>query len=137
MTDNFIFIRTFNEEDDKIIAAYLNSSIFLLTYLILRREKTGSLGQIFGTDMRNFYCLNPRKVKRVDREDLLEIFDKYIEKSENFPSLSKQIQLATKDKSHLRFRLDRKLSEILNINNVSEFQDQLYAVLNKEINKFN
>ena len=137
MTDNFIFIRTFNEEDDKIIAAYLNSSIFLLTYLILRREKTGSLGQIFGTDMRNFYCLNPRKVNRVDREDLLEIFDKYIEKSENFPSLSKQIQLATKDKSHLRFRLDRKLSEILNINNVSEFQDQLYAVLNKEINKFN
>ena len=137
MTDNFIFIRTFNEEDDKILAAYLNSSIFLLTYLILRREKTGPLGQIFGTDMRNFFCLNPRKVKKIDRDDLLEIFDKYIEISEYFPSLSKQIQLARKDKSNLRFRLDRKLSEILNINNISEFQDQLYAVLNKEINKFN
>jgi hypothetical protein len=136
MTDNFIFIRTLNEENDKIIAAYLNSSIFLLTYLILRREKTGSLGQIFGTDMRNFYILNPKKVTNKDREDLLTLFDKFIDESENFPPLSNQILLAMENKTNIRYLLDKKIIEILQLANLSKFQKQLYEVLNKEFSKF-
>ncbi len=136
MTDNFIFIRTFRQDDDKIIAAYLNSSIFLLTYLILRREKSGALGQIFGTDMRNFYCLDPKKVTKADREELLKIFDKYIEESEVMPPFPQQILITMENNKCNRFLLDKKICEILKIANLPEFQQQLYEVLNKELCKF-
>lgn len=136
MTDNFIFIRTFKQDDDKIIAAYLNSSIFLLTYLILRREKSGALGQIFGTDMRNFYCLDPKKVTKADREELLKIFDKYIEESEVMPPFPQQILITMENDKCNRFLLDKKICEILKIANLPEFQQQLYEVLNKELCKF-
>jgi hypothetical protein len=137
MTDNFIFIRTFNWEDDKIIAAYLNSSVFLLTYFILRREKTGALGQIFGTDMRNFYCLNPKKINFSDRQDLLKIFDSFVLESENLPPIPKQIKLAIKDNRNIKYQLDRKICEIISIENVPEFLKQVYQVLNLELKKFN
>ncbi len=136
MTDNFIFIRTFDEKDDKIIAAYLNSSIFLLTYLNLRREKTGSLGQIFGIDMRNFYILNPKKVNNKDREDLLAIFDKFIDESENLPPLPEQILLAMQKKNYTRYLLDKKILEILQLRDLPNFHMKLYEVLNKEFTKF-
>ncbi|MFX0084879.1 MAG: class I SAM-dependent DNA methyltransferase [Candidatus Hodarchaeota archaeon] len=136
MTDNFIFIRTFREKDDKIIAAYLNSSIFLLTYMILRRGKTGSLGQIFGIDMRNFYILNPKKVNDKDREDLLGIFDIFIDESDNFPPFSEQIQLAMQNKNSPRYLLDKKIIEILQLRDQPKFQKQLYEILNKEFTKF-
>lgn len=136
-TDNFIFIRTFDEENDKIIAAYLNSSVFFLTYFVLRREKTGALGQIFGTDLRNFFCLNPYKVTKTDRKELIQIFDRFIIESSHFPSFYNQIQGALKNRNHIRFLLDKKICEILKLNDVSTFMSQLYETLTKELNKFN
>jgi type I restriction-modification system DNA methylase subunit len=136
MSDNFIFIRTFNEENDKILSAYLNSSVFLLTYLILRREKTGALGQIFGTDLRNFFCLDPRKVNNNDKKDLLQIFDQFINESPNFPSLLHQIQKANKNKNNIRFRLDFKICELLAFQNIPLFLKQLYEILNEDLSNY-
>ncbi|MHA2246664.1 MAG: HsdM family class I SAM-dependent methyltransferase [Candidatus Hodarchaeales archaeon] len=136
-TDNFIFIRTFDEENDKIIAAYLNSSVFFLTYFVLRREKTGALGQIFGTDVRNFFCLNPYKVTKTDRKELIQIFDRFIIESNHFPSFYHQIQGALKNRNHIRFLLDKKICEILKLTDVPSFMSQLYETLTEELSKFN
>ena len=136
LSDNFIFIRTFKEYHDKILAAYLNSSIFLLTYFVLRREKTGALGQIFGTDMRNFFCLNPSKVTDLDRRDLIRIFDQFILESSHFDSFYFQIKDAMQNKNHIRFLLDRKICEILLVPNVPSFINQIYEILSEELYKF-
>lgn len=136
LTDNFIFIRTFDEENDKILSAYLNSSVFLLTYFALRREKTGALGQIFGTDMRNFFCLNPRKVTQTDRKELLLIFDQFILESNQLPSFYQQIIEAKNNKNYIRFLLDEKICDILTLNHDSNFLSQLYETLADELNKF-
>ena len=137
LSDNFIFIRTFNEENDRILAAYLNSSVFILTYFALRREKTGALGQIFGTDMRNFFCLDPRKVTKTDRNELQQIFDRFILESSHFSSFYHQIVGAIKNKNHIRFLLDKKICEILMINDIPNFLRQLYETLIEEFSKFN
>ncbi|MFW9903865.1 MAG: class I SAM-dependent DNA methyltransferase [Candidatus Thorarchaeota archaeon] len=136
LSDNFIFIRTYKEHLDKIIAAYLNSSIFLLTYFVLRREKTGALGQIFGTDMRNFFCLNPKKVTKTDQKELFRIFDQFILESSDFDTFYYQIQDAKKNENHIRFLLDKKICEILKVPNVPSFINQVYEVLSEELKKF-
>ncbi|UCG01409.1 MAG: N-6 DNA methylase [Candidatus Heimdallarchaeota archaeon] len=136
LSDNFIFIRTYEEFHDKIIAAYLNSSIFLLTYFVLRREKTGALGQIFGTDVRNFFCLDPKKVIDVDRRDLFQIFDQFILESSHFKSFYYQIKDAMNNKNHIRHLLDRKICEILGVPDVPIFMKQVYEILNEELYKF-
>ncbi|MFX0013105.1 MAG: class I SAM-dependent DNA methyltransferase [Promethearchaeota archaeon] len=136
LTDNFIFIRTFNKENDKILAAYLNSSIFLLTYLILRREKSGALGQIFGTDVRNFFCLDPRKVSYSDRLELIKLFDHFIKESSFFPSFREQINKAKEERDNIRFLLDEKICETLGIKDIPLFLKQLYETLIEELKKF-
>jgi type I restriction-modification system DNA methylase subunit len=136
LSDNFIFIRTFKERLDKILAAYLNSSIFLLTYLVLRREKTGALGQIFGTDMRNFFCLNPNIVTEIDRKELFDIFDQFILESSDFDTFYYQIQDAKRKEKHIRFLLDKKICEILMVPDVPSFINQVYEVLSEELKKF-
>ncbi len=136
LTDNFIFIRTFDEEKDKVLAAYLNSSIFLLTYFVLRREKTGPLGQVFGSDVRNFFCLNPHKVKKADCKELLQIFDRFIQESGDFSSIYSQIQGAMTNRNKIRLLLDTKICEILMINDIPAFLRQLYETLSEELNKF-
>ncbi|UCE15001.1 MAG: SAM-dependent DNA methyltransferase [Candidatus Heimdallarchaeota archaeon] len=135
-TDNFIFIRTYDEEADKTLAAYLNSSLFLLTYFVLRRVKSGALGQIFGTDMRNFFCLNPHHVSEDDREELFQIFDRFAAESSTFPPFLNQIQDALGDKDHPRFHLDRKICEILKLKKIPNFMRQLYETLIIELNKY-
>lgn len=135
-TDNFIFIRTLNAETDKTIAAYLNSSLFLLMYFLIRRVKSGALGQIFGTDMRNFMCLNPHQVTVDDRKELFQIFDRFITESNTFPSFLNQIQDALGNNDHLRFLLDRKVCEILKLTNIPNFMRQLYETLITELNKY-
>ena len=136
LTDNFIFIRTFEKEADKVLAAYLNSSLFLLTYFVLRREKTGPLGQVFGSDVRNFFCLNPHRVSKSDSKELLQIFDLFIHKSKNFTSFYSQIQGAMTNKFNVRFLLDKKICEILMLNDTPTFLRQLYETLSEELNKF-
>ncbi len=136
LTDNFIFIRTFDEEKDKVLAAYLNSSVYLLTYFVLRREKTGPLGQVFGSDVRNFVCLNPHKVTKVDSKELIQIFDRFIQESGDFTSFYSQIQEAMTNRNNTRFLLDTKICEILMINDIPVFLRQLYETLSEELNKF-
>ncbi|MFX1507592.1 MAG: class I SAM-dependent DNA methyltransferase [Promethearchaeota archaeon] len=137
LSDNFIFIRTSKEYLDKILAAYLNSSIFLLTYFVLRREKTGALGQIFGTDMRNFFCLNPNKVTETDQKELFRIFDQFIIESSGFDTFYYQIQDAKMNENHIRFLLDKKICEILKVPDVPSFINQVYEILSVELKKFN
>ncbi|MFX0124481.1 MAG: class I SAM-dependent DNA methyltransferase, partial [Candidatus Hodarchaeota archaeon] len=136
LSDNFIFIRTFKEHDDKILAAYLNSSIFLLTYLVLRREKAGALGQIFGTDVRNFFCLDPKYVTNDDRRELFQIFDLFILESSFFKTFYNQIKEAMQNKDHIRYLLDIKICEILRIPDISTFVKQVYEILIEELDKF-
>lgn len=136
ISDNFIFIRTLYEPHDKILAAYLNSSIFLLTYFVLRREKTGALGQIFGTDMRNFFCLNPKKVTEIDRKELFRFFDQFILESSDFDTFYCQIQGARMNENHILFLLDKKICEILKVPDVPSFINQVYEVLSEELKKF-
>ncbi len=136
LTDNFIFIRTFDEEKDKVLAAYLNSSVFLLTYFVLRREKTGPLGQVFGSDVRNFFCLNPHKVKKADCKELFQIFDRFIRESGDFSSIYSQIQGAMTNRNKNRLLLDTKICEILLIKDIPSFLRQLYETLSEELNKF-
>ncbi|MFX1515252.1 MAG: class I SAM-dependent DNA methyltransferase [Promethearchaeota archaeon] len=136
LSDNFIFIRTFNEHHDNILAAYLNSSIFLLTYFVLRREKTGALGQIFGTDARNFFCLNPNKVTDSDRRELIQIFDQFILESSHFDTFYYQILEAMQNKHHVRYLLDKKICEILMVPNVPSYINLIYEILSKELQKY-
>jgi len=137
LSDNFIFIRTFNEKMDKILAAYLNSSIFLLTYFVLRREKGGALGQIFGTDMRNFFSLDPHKINSADQNKLLKIFDEFIQESKSFLPFTYQLRFALEDKKNIRYLLDKKICEILKIEESQTFLKQLYESLISELIKFN
>ncbi len=136
LSDNFIFIRTSKDFKDKILAAYLNSSIFLLTYFVLRREKTGALGQIFGTDVRNFFCLDPKEVTNTARGELFQIFDQFILESSRFKSFYYQIEEAKKDKNHIRYILDKKICEILMVPDVPTFMKQVYEILSEELYKF-
>ncbi|MFX0185399.1 MAG: hypothetical protein ACFE95_20140, partial [Candidatus Hodarchaeota archaeon] len=136
LSDNFIFIRTFNEKKDKILAAYLNSSIFLLTYFVLRREKGGPLGQIFGTDMRNFFSLDPHKLNSTDKNELLKTFDEFIQESKSFPPFLYQLSSAMEDKNNIRYLLDKKICEILKIEESQTFLKQLYETLISELIKF-
>ncbi|MFX0172336.1 MAG: class I SAM-dependent DNA methyltransferase [Candidatus Hodarchaeota archaeon] len=137
LSDNFIFIRTSDEKKDKILAAYFNSSIFLLTYFVLRREKGGALGQIFGTDMRNFFSLDPNKIKATDQNELLKIFDKFIQGSKSFQPFRFQLSSALEDKNNIRYLLDKKICEILKIEESQTFLKQLYETLISELIKFN
>lgn len=137
LSDNFIFIRTFKEDNDKILAAYLNSSIFLLTYFVLRREKTGALGQIFGTDVRSFFCLDPKKVTDTDRRELFRIFDQFILASSNLKSFYHQIKEVRQNKDHVRYLLDKKICEILMVADVPTFMKQIYEILSEELYKYN
>ncbi|MFX0049980.1 MAG: class I SAM-dependent DNA methyltransferase [Candidatus Hermodarchaeota archaeon] len=136
LSDNFIFIRTSDEKRDKILAAYFNSSIFLLTYFVLRREKGGALGQIFGTDMRNFFSLDPSKINATNQNELFKIFDRFIQESRSFQPFKFQLSSALEDNSNIRYLLDKKICEILKIEESQTFLKQLYETLISELIKF-
>ncbi|NHJ01108.1 MAG: hypothetical protein EAX86_03150 [Candidatus Heimdallarchaeota archaeon] len=133
ISDNFIFIRTGDVSHDKVLAAYFNSTIFLATYLILRREKISSLGQIFGTDLRNFFCLNPKLLANKDSKVLCEAFDEFNRKSDQFLSLKDQIRELSQGKFLSRYRLDFALCQVLQINDIENFIKELYKTMQNEI----
>ena len=136
ISDNFIFIRTHDVLHDKILAAYLNSTIFLLTYLILRREKVSSLGQIFGTDFRNYFILHPKIVKKNDSIKLCAVFDQFIQESGSFSSLRGQLRDLSLGGRTLRYELDYAICEIMRINQIEKFLCQLYETIYNEIIRF-
>ena len=76
-TKNFYVIRNLSKDDSKLLAAWLNSSFFLVLFLVCRREIGGSYGRLQIMDyMNESLFLDLSKISSQSRVSIINEFDK-------------------------------------------------------------
>lgn len=125
-------LRDLEEEDAKILALWLNSSLNILQLLYMGVACEGPWMKLHSYMLNSLLVPNPKKLTKKDRQKLLKIFEET--KKASLPSISEQL---TK-KDDVRKNVDRVFLEILRYKNVSdEFLDNLYASIHNEIETIN
>ncbi len=76
-TKNFYVIRNLSKDDSKLLAAWLNSSFFLVLFLVCRREIGGSYGRLQIMDyMNESLFIDLTKISNQNRALIINEFDK-------------------------------------------------------------
>lgn len=76
-TKNFYVIRNLSKDDSKLLAAWLNSSFFLVLFLVCRREIGGSYGRLQIMDyMNESLFIDLSKISNQNRASIINEFDK-------------------------------------------------------------
>jgi hypothetical protein len=117
------------KDEAKIIILWFNSTLNLLSILTQRTETRGAWMKLHKYMLKNLLILNPTKLSNVERNKLLEIFDKVKEVS--FPSILKQLR----DRFWARVEIDKAILSILGFNEkeINQLLDYLYPALTREI----
>jgi hypothetical protein len=127
-TKIFWSIKNIEEEDRKVIALWLNSTLNILQVLIERMETEGGFINFDKYVVTKSLVINPKKLNS-DKKLLLETFDKV--KDVRFPSILRQL----KEKFWARVEMDRAILKVLGFNEqeTNQILDYLYPALTKEI----
>jgi type I restriction-modification system DNA methylase subunit len=124
-------VKGFNDNDAKVFALWFNSALNLLQIIIHRTETRGAWMKLNEYQIRDSMILNPKKLTKKERHDLLSLFKKM--KSTEFPSIINQL----KNKFPLRVQIDKTLLKVLGFDDdeIDSILNLLYHALAKEIEK--
>jgi len=124
-------VKGFNDNDAKVFALWFNSTLNLLQMVIYRTETRGAWMKLHEYQIRDSMMLNPRKLMKKEKHDLLSLFKKI--KSTEFPSIIDQL----KNKFPLRVEIDKTLLKMLGLDDdeIARVLDYLYPALANEIEK--
>jgi hypothetical protein len=116
-------------EEAKVLALWFNSSLNLIQTIFNRKETGGAYSQIDEYTLRELQILNPEKLTRLEKESLVETFNKI--KDVAFPSILEQLR----GRFWARVEIDRAILKVLGFNETETNQllDYLYPALTKEI----
>ncbi len=112
------------DDDAKILALYLNSTINLLQILLLRVETRGAFVEIFKYILEDFLVLNPKKLSKSEKDLILKTFEDV--KDVELPSILEQL----KTKHPIRKEIDESILKVLG---VEIDLDSLYDRIAQEI----
>jgi methylase of polypeptide subunit release factors len=131
LNNNSNFIRTENPRKDKVIAAYLNSSLFLLVYLSIRRPRSNAFGELKGVDFRFSPIINVHNMSDEIAKEICAAFDEFIRISDQLPVFRDQVQAAMIDPKHPRRKLDELFCSYLRLD--QRHLTSLYEIVEAEI----
>jgi hypothetical protein len=116
------------DEQSKILATYLNSSINLLQTLLLRAETEGAFIELSGYILDDFLVIDPQKLSSRERKILLDVFEET--RDVELPSILDQL----KNKHPSRRFIDTAWLKVLGYKgNIDSLLDRLYDSLANEI----
>jgi len=120
-----------SDEDSKIIALWLNSSINVLQIILNRSETRGAFLEIGKYMLDEFSILDPKQLSKEEKSRLLDTFN--VVKGVTFPSVLEQLRT----RFPLRVEIDRAIFEIIGFsqNETMRILDFLYPALVNEIEK--
>ncbi len=84
-------LKDLTKDNAKIVSLWLNSSFNVLQVLVNRMPTRGTWMEFTGYLLNDFKVLDPKKLKKKEKEDLLKVFNK-ISKLE-FPSIVEQLAM--------------------------------------------
>lgn len=125
-TKNFYLLRNIPKEHAKLLTAWLNSTFFIILFLLSRREIGGSYGRLQIMDyMEEALFIDVTKISAEVKDLILNEFDK-IRKLE-LPNIPKQVHMRTKR------NLDLAIAKSLNFSIVESenLLTDMYSLLNK------
>lgn len=120
------------DEDAKILALWLNSSLNILQLLYIGVACEGPWMTLHSYMLNNLLVLNPKKLTTKERKKLLKIFEE--NKNVSLPSITEQLS----KKNNVRKTIDKALFGILGYGNITEeFLNNFYASTQNEIEIIN
>jgi hypothetical protein len=124
-------IQGLTDDDAKILSLWFNSTPNLLALLIQRTETRGAWMKLHEYAMREMQLLDPKKLRKQEREQLLQFFESI--KATQFPSILEQLRTRYAP----RKELDTLLLRLMGCSDKEALQllDYLYPALTKEIEK--
>jgi len=131
LNNNSNFIRTRNPRKDKAIAAYLNSSLFLLVYLSIRRPRSHAFGELKGVDFRFSPIINVNNISDEITKEICEAFDEFNKTSDQLPVFRDQIQAVMTNPEHPRRKMDEIFCSYLRLDQI--YLSNLYKIIEAEI----
>jgi hypothetical protein len=122
-------IKGIPDEDARILALWLNSTLSLLSCLVYRAETRGAWMKLHEYGLRDLWVINPKTISANDRTVLLDLFTSI--KNISFPSVLDQLRT----KFSTRIKIDRAMLKILGYTNdeAIELLNFLYPALTSEI----
>jgi hypothetical protein len=125
----FIYKGLKNEEDNKILATYLNSICYLIQFYLFTKETTGGFLEIKGSDLELMYILDIQKLTNSEKQTLLKLFTKL--RNVEFPSILKQLE----NRFWARVELDKTILKILGFSDrkINEWLPKVYDALVEEL----
>ena len=124
-------IQGITDDDAKILSLWFNSTPNLLALLIQRTETRGAWMKLHEYAMREMQLLDPKKLRKQEKEELLQFFESV--KDLSFPSILEQL----KRNFAPRKELDTMLLRFLGYSNkeADQLLKYLYPALANEIEK--
>lgn len=124
-------IQGMSDDDAKILSLWFNSTLNLLALLIHRTETRGAWMKLHEYAMNEMQLLDPKKLKKHERDRLLQHFETV--KNVSFPSILEQL----KTKFSPRKELDIMFLQIMGYSDdeITQLLDNLYPALANEIEK--
>lgn len=124
-------IQGMSDDDAKILSLWFNSTLNLLAMLIHRTETRGAWMKLHEYAMNEMQMLDPKKLKKHERDRLLQHFETV--KNVSFPSILEQM----KTKFSPRKELDIMFLQMMGYSDdeITQLLDNLYPALANEIEK--
>jgi type I restriction-modification system DNA methylase subunit len=124
-------IKGLSDDDAKILSLWFNSTLNLIALIIQRTETRGAWMKLHEYAMKEMQLLDPKKLKKQEREQLLQFFDSV--KATQFPSILEQLRTQYAP----RKELDIILLRLMGYSDKEALQllDYLYPALANEIEK--
>jgi Glu-tRNA(Gln) amidotransferase subunit E-like FAD-binding protein len=122
-------IKGFGDAEAKIFALWFNSTLNILQLLTNRTETRGAWMKLHEYQIRDSVALNPKALKKEEKEALLDLFEKL--KNHEFPSILEQLRM----RFLARVEIDMAILDILGYSEdeAKQLLDYLYLALAKEI----
>jgi len=124
-------VQGMSKDDAKILSLWFNSTLNLLAMLIHRTETRGAWMKLHEYAMNKMQLLDPKKLKKHERNRLLQYFETV--KNVSFPSILEQM----KTKFSPRKELDIMILQMMGYSDdeITQLLDSLYPTLANEIEK--
>lgn len=117
------------DQDSRILAVWLNSSMNILQLLLNRSETRGAFLEISKYMLERFLILDPKNLSEIEKNSLLQVFEKV--KDATFPSILDQLN----ERFPLRVEIDKAVLKVLGFGDeeANRILDYLHPALANEI----
>ena len=134
LNQNWFSISGLQEKDEKLYVAWFNSSLFLLSYIISRRQQRGPFGQTAVGQLRKFLVPTPGLFTDKEVDDIFNAFSDFCKSKLIDVAISDQIKLTITNKNE-RYKLDLKILEIIDKKrkDKGKILKKLYKLIDNEI----